>query len=146
MSNPRQSGFNSEGSDQFPRCTPSGRTEGFDEHQEWSAAECFRILHRRKSTLIYMVAAAIASAAAVSLAQPRQYRSEATIEIQGVNEHFLNTREVYPTIAAAADPAYVETQALNLQQDDLLKRVVKKLQLQERTEFQRTPGFWGRFG
>jgi succinoglycan biosynthesis transport protein ExoP len=112
--------------------------------QEWSAIECLRILYRRKAILMYVVGAGILAAGLISLAQPRWYRSEAALEIQGTNENFLNTRDIYPTVASSADSSgiYVQTQAEILQQNALLEQVVKKLHLDTRQEFRRAPHFW----
>lgn len=115
--------------------------------QEWSAIECLRILYRRKAILMYIVGAGILAASLISLAQPRWYRSEAAIEIQGTNENFLNTRDIYPTVASSADSSgiYVQTQAEILQQNALIEQVVKKLHLETRQEFRRAPHFWDKF-
>ena len=84
----------------------------------------------------------------LSLAQPRLYRSEASLEIQGVNEDFLNARDIYPTVASASDAAgtYIQTQAEALQQDALIEQVVQKLHLEEQPEFERGLSIWQRFG
>ena len=66
------------------------------------------------------------AAALISAVQPRLYRSQASIQIQGINENFLNLRDVFPTAAPSADNAvYVQTQAEMLQQDSLLELVVE---------------------
>jgi succinoglycan biosynthesis transport protein ExoP len=115
--------------------------------QEWSAIECLRTLYRRKAILMYIVGAGILVAGLISLAQPRWYRSEAALEIQGTNENFLNTRDIYPTVASSADSSgiYVQTQAEILQQGVLIEQVVKKLHLEARPEFQRAPNLWDKF-
>ena len=100
---------------------PDWRAHDIDsmDKQEWSAIEFLRILYKRRSTLMYIVGASIAAAGLISLGQPRWYRSEASIEIQGINENFLSTRDIYPTLASAVDSSgtYVQTQADILEQD-----------------------------
>ena len=115
--------------------------------QEWSAIECLRTLYRRKATLAYVMGACIIAAGLISLAQPRWYRSEASLEIQGVNENFLDTRDIYPTAVSSTDSngTYVQTQAEILQQDALIEQVVKKLHLEARPEFQVGPSPWDKF-
>jgi len=112
--------------------------------EEWSAIECLRTLYRRRATFISVVVASILVAGVVSLAQPRWYRAEASLEIQEVNENFLNTRDIYPTVSLSADSngSYVQTQAEILQQDALIEQVVKKLHLEARPEFQSSPSLW----
>ncbi len=64
------------------------------------------------------------------------YRSHASIQIQGVNDNFLDLRDIYPTSAPSADNVvYIQTQAEILRQDVLIEQVVRKLRLWERPEF-----------
>jgi receptor protein-tyrosine kinase len=115
--------------------------------QEWSAIECLRTLYKRKATLAYVIGAAILASGLISLMQPRWYRSEASLEILGVNENFLNTRDVYPTLGSGADSSgiTVQTQAEMLQEDALIEQVVKKLHLDARHDFQYSPGLADKF-
>ena len=86
--------------------------------------ECARTLYRRKATVCWIAGFGLIAAALLSLAQPRMYRSQASVQIQGVNENFLNLRDIYPTAAPSAENAiYVQTQAEMLQQDALLEQV-----------------------
>jgi receptor protein-tyrosine kinase len=119
---------------------------GLANSEEWSARECVRALYRRRTTLLWIACFGIIAAILISVAQPRIYQSQASIQIQGVNENFLNLREIYPTSAPSADNAvYVQTQAEMLQEDALIEQVVRKLHLAERREFQSGFGLWDRF-
>ena len=119
----------------------------FPGRREWSAIDCLRTLYSRKVTLLCAIGACSLAATLLSLAQPRLYRSEASLEIQGVNEDFLNARDIYPTVASTSDSAgtYIQTQAEALQQDALIEQVVKKLRLEEQPEFERGLSVWQRF-
>ena len=111
---------------------------------QWNFMDYVRTLYRRKNALCCLAGLGMLAAALFSAVQPRLYRSQASIQIQGVNENFLNLRDVFPTAAPSADNAvYVQTQAEMLQQDSLLELVVDKLHLQERPEYQRAPGLLG---
>jgi len=113
--------------------------------QEWSAVECLRTLYRRKATLLWIAFFGIVAATLFSIAQPRTYQSQASIQIQGINENFLNLRDVYPTAAPSADNAvYVQTQAEMLQQDALIQQVVRRLNLEERPEYRSGASLWDR--
>ncbi len=120
---------------------PNGHTSGSDfaGRQEWSALDCLRTLYRRKATLLWITCAGILAAAILSLVQPLSYQSQASLDIQGVNENFLNFRDIYPTAAPGVDAAgtYLLTQAEILQEDALIAQVVSKLHLEGRPEFQR---------
>ena len=71
-----------------------------------------------------------ASSAATSALspKPRIYQAHATLEIQGVNEDFLNMRNVNPNANASYSPDYdIQTQVRILQSRGLLKSVYDKL-------------------
>jgi len=120
---------------------------GAIDQPEWGAIACLRALYRQKITLLYIIGAGVVAAGLISLAQPRWYRSEASLEIQGINENFLNTRDIYPAVASGGDSSgtYVQTQAEILQQDALIEQVVKRLHLEARPEFQGGASFWDKF-
>ena len=114
---------------------------------EWSnPIQCLGALCRRKGTLLMAGLAGVLIAALVSLAQPRLYRSVATLEIQGVNENFLNLRDVDPNAAptATSNDVYVKTQADILEQDSLIEKAAEKLKLAERAEFHPRSSLWDR--
>jgi succinoglycan biosynthesis transport protein ExoP len=114
--------------------------------QEWSAIECGRVLYRHKTSLLWIAGLGILVAAILSAIQPRIYRSQASIQIQGINDNFLNFRDIYPTTAPSADNAvYVQTQAEMLRQDALIEQVVRKLHLEEQLEFRYVSRPWNGF-
>lgn len=103
----------------------------------WGLLECGRTIYRHKLALLSIAGIGTLLAALVTIIQPRLYQSHAAIQIQGVNENFLSLRDIYPTAAPSGDNAvYIQTQAEMLRQDALIQQVVKKLRLEERSEFQ----------
>jgi polysaccharide biosynthesis transport protein len=125
---------------EYSSLQPDPRWRGSDagpvSGQEWSALECRGILYRHKSSLLCIAGLGILAALLISALQPRMYQSHASIQIQGVNENFLNLRDIYPTSAPTADNVvYIQTQAEMLRQDALIEQVVRKLRLAERPEF-----------
>jgi receptor protein-tyrosine kinase len=124
------------------------RTNGEDRAscQEWSGLECLRALYRRKATIAWIAGLGILAAWLVSLMQPRLYESQASLEIQGANENFLNLRDVYPTAGPGGDTDIsVQTQAEILQDDAVIVQVVQKLGLAGEPEFRGTRSIWRRF-
>ena len=96
--------------------------------------------------LLWIAFFGIIAAALITVGQPSKYQSQASIQIQGVNENYLNLRDIYPTAAPSADNAvYVQTQAEILQQDALIEQVVRKLHLEERPEYRSSSSLWERF-
>lgn len=128
-----------------PQLMPPAIQAG-DDHQWNSPAECFHTLLRRKGVIASITLAGIAVAVLVSLAEPRVYRAAATLEVQGLNENFLNLRDVDPAAAPAitTNDIYVKTQAEILRQDAVIEPVIEKLKLTERPEFQPRLTLWDR--
>ena len=126
------------------RCRGVGA--GCGSGREWNVVECARTLYRNKTRLLLIAGLGILAAVLISAIQPRIYQSEASIQIQGINENFLNLRDIYPTAAPSADNAvYVQTQAEMLRQDALIEQVVRKLRLEEQPEFQGVSRVWSGF-
>ena len=98
--------------------------------QEWTLAQCAQTLYRRRKLVAAITGLGILVAALLSLLQPRWYRSQASLELQGVNENFLNFREIYPNLGADADGTYLQTQAELLQEDALIGQAIRRLRLE----------------
>jgi len=119
----------------------------FSSTEEWSSPiDCLNALYRRKGTLLLLALSGVVTAALVSLAQPRLYRSVGSLEIQGVNENFMNLRDVdaASTPGGSSVEPYVKTQAEILQQDALIQQAVERLKLDQKAEYQRPAGWWGK--
>ena len=111
--------------------------------QEPSAWNAVRSVLRYKRLLAGMIAFGLLAAAIITAVRPRIYQSQASIQVQAVNENFLSLREIYPTASPGADNAvYIQTQAEMLKQDALIEQVVRKLHLDARPEFISTSTFW----
>ena len=127
-----------------PNSSWRGGGAGSTGGQEWSVLDCQRTLFRNKFSLLWIAGLGILAAALISALQPRMYQSHASIQIQGVNDNFLDLRDIYPTSAPSADNAvYIQTQAEMLRQDALIEQVVRKLRLWERPEFGSGFKSWG---
>jgi polysaccharide biosynthesis transport protein len=112
-----------------------------DRRDVWSLADCLGILYRRKATLIGLTCLGVLIAALISAAQPRTYRSRASLEVNPFNESFLDLRDIYPAANPGADAAvYVQTQAEMLRQDNLLEQVAQKLHLESLPEYRTARG------
>jgi len=117
------------------------------EPEQWSASDCLIALRRRKKSLLVVTGAGLLAALILSMVQPRWYQSSASLEVLGLNDNFLNARDINPTAGPGADGSavYVQTQADLLESDALLELVAKELHLDQRPEFRGAPGFWQRW-
>lgn len=94
-----------------------------------SLFEYWRLLLRRKGTMVIATVLGTSLGLLVSVPRTPIFQARATLEIQGLNDNLLNTRDVNPTASSAGSTAYeeIQTQVKILQGDALVNRVVKKL-------------------
>jgi uncharacterized protein involved in exopolysaccharide biosynthesis len=107
-------------------------SEVFEEPGPSLLADYLQILQRRKGTLILIVFLGLLTSLLLTLLQTPTYQARASIEIQNLNENFLNMRNVSPTSdegASYAPGSDLETLARILQSESLLDRVAVKLDL-----------------
>ena len=74
----------------------------------------------------------------VTVPSPRIYQARATLEVQGINENFLNMSATSPTMSDATNayPDYdIQTQVRILQSRTLIRRVVADLEKNKKTDF-----------
>src|SRR3954471_24215162 len=74
--------------------------------------EFFRILRRRTWALVLFAVAGSAAGYLATLPKTPVYQAHTSIEIAGLNENFLNTKQVKPVTetGAASDAADLQTQ------------------------------------
>jgi succinoglycan biosynthesis transport protein ExoP len=104
--------------------------------QSWSGSDCLRVLYRRKAAVLWITCLGVLAAALIAAVQPRLYQSRASLEVQGLNENFLNLRDIYAGGASIADAGggYMQTQVELLQQDALIEKAARKLRLEGQPE------------
>jgi polysaccharide biosynthesis transport protein len=105
----------------------------FDELGAALLPEYLHTLWRRKGTLVLIVFLGLLTSLLLTLPQTPIYQARGSIEIQNLNENFLNMRNVSPTAndegASYAPGSDLQTQARILQSESLLARVATKLDL-----------------
>ena len=95
-------------------------------------AEYWRTLRRRKGTVLLAAVLGLIGACLYTLPQTPVYQSRAVLEWQGLNDNFLNMREVNLVTDAgnASSPEYdIQTQIRILESDSLIERVAAKQNL-----------------
>jgi succinoglycan biosynthesis transport protein ExoP len=106
--------------------------EVFEEPGPGQLHEYLEIFRRRKGTLILITFLGLLISLLLTLPQTPIYQARASIEIQNLNENFLNMRNVSPTEndgQSYAPGSDLQTQASILQSESLLERVVAKQDL-----------------
>ncbi len=100
--------------------------------------EILRALGRRKLLLGMAVGACGMLALAISYTQQPVFQARSLIEVQSINENFLNRREFEPAVDGAMlqIEAYVQTQIKLLQTTRMLERVAGRLHIEQHPEFQ----------
>ena len=97
--------------------------------------EYLDIVRRHKGTLILVAFLGLLASLLLTLPQTPIYQARASLEIQNLNEDFMNMREMNPTADGSGSypPQYdLQTQAKILQSESVLERVIAKLHLEEK--------------
>ena len=108
--------------------TATGRPERVQE-PETNLLEYWRIVHRRKGTLILIAAVGSVIGFLITLPQTPIYQVRTSLEIVGLNQNFLNIKESDPLNegGASVDSTDIQTQIKILQSESLIRRVLLKL-------------------
>ena len=100
--------------------------------------EYVRILRRRKGTVLLIAFLGIVTGVLVTLPQTPVYQARASLEIQDINNDFLNMKQVNPVsesgtgYTALSD---IQTQIKILQSESLVERVAAKLHVAQPRDF-----------
>jgi len=91
--------------------------------------EYWTILRRRKSVVLTAVFVGALSGFVLTIPQTPIYQAHTTVEVQGLNENFLNIRDVSPTSTVPSDDPTLDilTQVKILESQRLRDRVIQKL-------------------
>ncbi len=114
------------------RYTEAQNPEVFEEPGPGSLLEYWDILRRRKGTLVLMAFLGLLAAVLLTLPQTRVYQAHASLEIEDLNENFLNMRDVNPTTnggGLSSAQSDLQTQVKILQSETVLAGVIAKLDL-----------------
>ncbi len=91
--------------------------------------ECWRTLRRRKAILFAAAFLGLLVAVAITLPQTPSYQSRASLEIQDINQEFMNLKQLNPIADSTAINALndLQTQIKILQSEALKDRTIAKL-------------------
>jgi capsular exopolysaccharide synthesis family protein len=105
------------------------RSEYIEASDETGLLEYWRILRRHKWALILFAFLGMLAGVGITLPQTPVYQARTSLEIQSLNEDFLNIKQVNPVSDANGAVALtdIQTQIKILQSDSLADRAVNKL-------------------
>jgi succinoglycan biosynthesis transport protein ExoP len=93
----------------------------------------WRILRRHKGALLLAATLGAIAGILITFPQTPVYQATVAIEIQGLNDDFLNMRSINPTVSNNYDPSYdIQTQVREMQSRAVMERVIKKMNTMER--------------
>jgi polysaccharide biosynthesis transport protein len=113
--------------------------------QDMELVRLLRIVWAHKLLIAAITIACAALGLGIAAIQTPMYRSHATVELLGINQNFLNLREVDPhasSSGASPGDAYISTEIELLHSEGLVRKVVEKLGLASRAN-QRAGGAAG---
>ncbi len=105
--------------------------------------EYLDIVRRHKGTLILIAFLGLLTSLLLTLPQTPIYQARASLEIQNLNENFLNMRDVSPTAneGGSYPPGYdLQTHVKILQSESVLERVIAKLNLEKKLSLEEDRG------
>ncbi|MDQ2775346.1 MAG: polysaccharide biosynthesis tyrosine autokinase [Acidobacteriota bacterium] len=94
-----------------------------------------RLWRRRNVLAVFIVVGTIGALALASFQKP-MYRSIALVEVQGLNDNILNTRDVDPTASTLNYPmdSYVQTQIKIVKSESVVGKAADRLKLEDHPE------------
>ncbi len=115
--------------------------QGFVKPEFAGMSDMLAALRRGKWTLAGFIAAGTLAGIMLASLQTPVYQAHTLIEIQGLNENFLNRRDMDPTVESALQmDTYLQTQIKILQTESLIGRVANAVHLLGWPEYQSRPG------
>ena len=105
--------------------------------------EYLDIVRRYKGTLILIAFLGLLTSLLLTLPQTPIYQARASLEIQNLNENFLNMRNVNPTSnegGSSLPESDLQTQVKILQSESVCERVIAKLNLEKKLSQEKDRG------
>jgi len=86
------------------------------------------LFRRHRKVVLYLFGLFVVSALLFTQFAPKSYKAETLLEIRGLNQDFMNSRDVSPTGAEIIDPTYIDTQIRLIQDPAVATSVVQAMQ------------------
>jgi capsular exopolysaccharide synthesis family protein len=85
------------------------------------------LLRRHRSAVAIIIGATLLLSVLYTLVEHKVYQSEAILEVMGINQDFMNSKEVDPTSSQLTGDAYIETQTKLLKSPPVLQRTARRM-------------------
>src|SRR6202522_3931818 len=85
------------------------------------------LLRRHRSAVAAIVGGTLLLSVLYTLVAPKVYKSEVILEVMGINQDFMNSKEVDPTSNQVTGDQYIETQTKLLKSPPVVQRTAKVL-------------------
>jgi capsular exopolysaccharide synthesis family protein len=85
------------------------------------------LIRRHRSAVASIVAGTLLLSGLYTLVEHKVYQSEAILEVMGINQDFMNSKEVDPTSSQLTGDAYIETQTKLLKSPPVLQRTARRM-------------------
>ena len=107
---------------------PPGGQQAPDEEDNDGLITYWRVVRRHKAVLLLGATLGAIAGALITIPQTPVYQATVSIEIQGMNDDFLNMRAITPTTSTSWDPSYdIQTQVRVMQSRPVMDRVIRKM-------------------
>ena len=116
------------------QCLEGSATDDSDRARAGAVLDYWQMIRRRKVTLLLISFLGGLAALLLTLPQTPVYQAQVSLEVQPLNEDFLNMRDVNPTASGASyTPEYdIQTQVRVLQSNSILKGALVRMNLGSR--------------
>jgi succinoglycan biosynthesis transport protein ExoP len=98
------------------------RPAGINRPQPEATVNFASLLRRRRAAIAVIMGTALLLSALYTLAALKVYKSEAILEVTGINRDFMNAKEVDPTSSRVSGDQYIETQTKLLLNPPVVQR------------------------
>ncbi|MBI4877396.1 MAG: hypothetical protein HY822_22440, partial [Acidobacteria bacterium] len=115
----------------------------FEDQEQGSLIEYWRMLQRRKGTVILIAFVGALVGLLVTLPQTPVYQARLSLEVQDLNQNFMNMKEVSPVTEAGGGSLSaltdIQTQIKILQSESLIEGAIAKLKTANQPEKRNDP-------
>lgn len=87
----------------------------------------FLLLRRHRYAVMTIFALCTVAGVLYALLAPKSYKAQTVLEVTGINQDFMNTRDADPYANGVAPDSYLETQIMLLKNEAVTDRVVKAM-------------------